>query len=115
MTAPKGNFCFATDLALISEPATSGGGIIGIVSYNSRQDVIAPPRSSRAIKLFRGAVERIRKLVGGSEPLAYRQGIMINPLTARFAVPAALSPGISQRHSVDCKNKKRVQTKQTTH
>jgi hypothetical protein len=35
MTAPKSNFCSATDLALISEPATSGGGIIGIVSYNS--------------------------------------------------------------------------------
>ena len=37
MTAPKNNFCYATDLAPMSEPDVYGAGIIGIVSYSSQQ------------------------------------------------------------------------------
>jgi hypothetical protein len=76
MTAPKSNFCCATDLALISEPVTSGGGIIGIVSYKSRQGVPGPTLSSPAIKFFLGAVGRIPKPVQGKLSRWFtRQGI----------------------------------------
>jgi hypothetical protein len=34
MIAPENNFCCATDLAPMSEPAVYGVGIIGIVSFS---------------------------------------------------------------------------------
>jgi hypothetical protein len=40
MTAPKNNFCCATDLALMSEPGVYGAGIIGIVSYRFNARIV---------------------------------------------------------------------------
>jgi hypothetical protein len=45
MTAPKNNFYCATGLALMSEPAVYGAGIIGIVRNSPQQS----NRSNKAI------------------------------------------------------------------
>jgi len=42
MTAPENNFCYATDLAPISEPDRYGVGIIGIASFKRTSETFQP-------------------------------------------------------------------------